>query len=67
MKMTASKESFVESYLYIKLNCRLVYDTAKRHGGFLDWLAAMTLTPETDQPPGKWTDATILVLTLLSH
>ncbi|KAJ0135525.1 hypothetical protein HZ326_21458 [Fusarium oxysporum f. sp. albedinis] len=38
---------------HIKLNCWLVYDTAKHHDGCLDCLAAMTLTPETDQPLGK--------------
>jgi hypothetical protein len=67
MNNSASKGNIVECYLHIKLTCRLVYDIAERHDGFLDCLAAMTLTPETDQPLGKSIDATILVLVLLSH
>ena len=50
--------------LHIKLNGRLVYDTAERHDGFLDCLAAMILSPETDQQLGKGMHTTILVLVL---
>ena len=53
MSKSASKECFIECFLHIKLNYRLVNDTAERHDGFLDWLAAMSLTPETDQPLGE--------------
>lgn len=67
MNKSASKANLVECYLHIKLTCRLVYDVVERDDGFLDCLAAMTLTPETDQPLGKWINATILVLVLLSH
>lgn len=67
MNKSASKENLVECCLHIKLTCWLVYDIAERHDDFLDCLAAMTLTPETDQPLGKWMDVAILVLVLLSH